>query len=38
MVTGWHEIKGYKFYFDMETGIKATGWKTIDKKRYYFGL
>ena len=38
LCTGFHKINGYYFYFDEETGKKATGWKTIDGKRYYFGL
>ena len=34
--TGWVTVKGYTYYCDPKTGIVATGFKTIDGKRYYF--
>ena len=33
-----HKVLKKERVFDEETGKKATGWKTIDGKRYYFGL
>ena len=35
-VTGWATIKGYTYYMDPKTGIVATGFQTINGKRYYF--
>ena len=37
MKRGFQKIKGHIFYFDEETGVKATGWREIEDKTYYFG-
>ena len=31
---GWQKVGNEKYY--MENGVRATGWRTIDKIRYYF--
>ena len=47
MRTGWYTVKGTDiynypdragntYYFDLKTGVMATGSKTIDGKKYYF--
>ncbi|MBR4555833.1 MAG: cell wall-binding protein [Ruminococcus sp.] len=38
MATGFTIINDYIFYFDPLTGIKATGWREIEGKKYYFGF
>jgi glucan-binding YG repeat protein len=37
MAQGFTTLGGTTFYFDPITGIKATGWKEIEGKKYYFG-
>lgn len=33
-LTGFQHIENYTYYFDPETGVLQTGWKTIDGKHY----
>ena len=36
-LTGWHQLDGDWYYFDLTQGNMATGWQTLSGKDYYFG-